>query len=160
MRFNHLSKLGCDWMLILLTLKILCQFFLKQFSADKWRIWTYINRQPIIGNETTNQVSLPIPRYPHLRLKMELNSHTLNAMYFGWLEQILLLISNPYFWLCKIPSNYLNSNCSSILTIQLNSCFSKLYFSLLIRTQIDCTNKHILADDKWINKAIWKLVLN
>ena len=44
---------------------------------------------------------------------------------------------NPYFSLYKIPSNYFNSDYSKVQTIQIDFCLPKLYFMLLIQTQIE-----------------------
>ena len=53
---------------------------------------------------------------------------------FSYEESIFFI---PYFYFFifhKIPSNDLNSDYSNILTIQIDFCFVKSYFSLLIRT--------------------------
>ena len=55
---------------------------------------------------------------------------------------------NPYFSLCKISSNYFNYDYLKVQTIQTDFCLSKLYFILLIQTQIEQIQfiKKLLAD--------------
>ena len=69
-------------------------------------------------------------------------------------------MSNPYFSFCKKQSNNLNLNYLNNLTNQIDCCFTKLCFSPLIQTQIECINKQLLVDVSWPNKAIWKSELN
>ena len=66
----------------------------------------------------------------------------------------------PYTSLGKMPLNKLNSDYSNIWTIQIDLRFQKLYFSPLIRTQMECIKKQLFVDVNWLFKAIWKLALS
>ena len=71
-----------------------------------------------------------------------------------------LVVSNCQ-WNCiyEIQSNNLNLNYPNLLIYQIDFCFSKLYFSSLIQTKIECINKQLLFDVDWPNKAIWMEVI-
>ena len=69
-------------------------------------------------------------------------------------------MNNQHFPFYKKQSHNLSLNYPNILTNQINSCFSKLCFSPLIRTKIECINKQLLVDVNCPNKAIWKLALD
>ena len=89
-----------------------------------------------------------------------------NGNKFGLLHCLFRLtrtnskMSNPHFSFYKIQSNNLNHGYPNILTNQINFCFSKLYFSPLIRTKIEYINKQLVIDVNWPNKAFWKSALN
>ena len=55
---------------------------------------------------------------------------------------------STFFFMKKMPSNNFNfhSDYSNVLTIQIDICFPNLYFSSIIRAQIDHINKQILID--------------
>lgn len=65
----------------------------------------------------------------------------------------------PYTSLCKMPSNKLNSDYSNVWTNQIDLRLPKLYFSPLLRAQMECIKKHLFVDVNWFFKAIWKSVL-
>lgn len=64
------------------------------------------------------------------------------------------------FSLCKMPRNNFNSDYSTALSIQFHFYFPKLYFSLLIKTQIDGIIKQQLVLVNLLNKTIWKEAVN
>ena len=63
-------------------------------------------------------------------------------------------MNDPHFSLHKMLSDNLNSDYLSAGTAQIEICFLKLYFSPLIRTPIEWTNKPMLVDVNQLNKAI------
>ena len=83
-------------------------------------------------NELTNSVDeappcyFPVSRQRQIYIVLMLNtSVNLNEFFI------------PYFPLYKIPFKFFNSDYSEVQTVQTDFCLLKLYFMLLIQTQIE-----------------------
>ena len=108
----------------------------------------------------TNQLSQTPLCYTYSCLKIEAKSGILNCLYCGYFQQTFFPISYSHFSFCKMPRNNFNSDQSTVFIVQIYFYLPKLYFSLLIGTQIDGINKQQLVLVNWLNKAIWKSALN
>ena len=68
------------WMITLLYFLIICQFLLRQFSADKRWIWSCVDYHLININKTAMKKSWPSPWYLYSYLITETNLDNSNAL--------------------------------------------------------------------------------
>ena len=99
-------------------------------------------------NELTNSVDeappcyFPVSRQRQICIVLMLNtSVNLNEFFI------------PYFPLYKIPFKFFNSDYSEVQTVQTDFCLLKLYFMLLIQTQIEQIQ---CIKNQWFSKGPYK----
>lgn len=106
------------------------------------------------------------------RQALDLNSQRLSSYFYKtqWLRELativlLTFVSKNRGKLTELQCFMFNLTRAdfshkNVLTIKIDFCFPKLYFSLLIWTQMKCINKQLLRDVNWLYKCMSKSTWN